>query len=260
MGTAMEKQALTLVKVGGAVVEDPASLASLLSGFAALPGLKVLVHGGGRAATRVSEALGIESKMVNGRRVTDEKTLEVVTMVYGGLVNKRIVASLQALCVNALGLTGADLGYMLSDKRPVGEVDYGFVGDIVSVDAGALSRLLEAGTVPVIAPITHDGAGQLLNTNADAMASAVAAALSKYYAVSLKLCFEKPGVLADPADDGSVIPVLAAADIPALTASGTLSGGMLPKVEGALKALEQGVGEVVITSYNALAGGTRVCL
>jgi acetylglutamate kinase len=253
-------ETLHVVKVGGAVVEDAQKLERLLQSFAALPGRKLLVHGGGRAATALSARLGIETRMVGGRRITDAATLETVVMVYGGLVNKSLVARLQALGIPAAGLCGADFDCVRSVKRPVGEVDYGFVGDIVSVDAGALSRLLEAGTVPVIAPITHDGAGQLLNTNADAMASAVAAALSKYYAVSLKLCFEKPGVLADPADDGSVIPVLAAADIPALTASGTLSGGMLPKVEGALKALEQGVGEVVITSYNALAGGTRVCL
>lgn len=253
-------ETLHVVKVGGAVVEDAQKLERLLQSFAALPGRKLLVHGGGRAATALSARLGIETRMVGGRRITDAATLETVVMVYGGLVNKSLVARLQALGIPAAGLCGADFDCVRSVKRPVGEVDYGFVGDIVSVDAGALSRLLGAGTVPVIAPITHDGAGQLLNTNADAMASAVAAALSKYYAVSLKLCFEKPGVLADPADDGSVIPVLAAADIPALTASGTLSGGMLPKVEGALKALEQGVGEVVITSYNALAGGTRVCL
>ena len=253
-------ETLHVVKVGGAVVEDAQKLERLLQSFAALPGRKLLVHGGGRAATALSARLGIETRMVGGRRITDAATLETVVMVYGGLVNKSLVARLQALGIPAAGLCGADFDCVRSVKRPVGEVDYGFVGDIVSVDAGALSRLLGAGTVPVIAPITHDGAGQLLNTNADAMASAVAAALSKYYAVSLKLCFEKPGVLANPADDGSVIPVLAAADIPALTASGTLSGGMLPKVEGALKALEQGVGEVVITSYNALAGGTRVCL
>ena len=253
-------ETLHVVKVGGAVVEDAQKLERLLCSFAALPGRKLLVHGGGRAATALSARLGIETRMVGGRRITDAATLETVVMVYGGLVNKSLVARLQALGIPAAGLCGADFDCVRSVKRPVGEVDYGFVGDIVSVDAGALSRLLGAGTVPVIAPITHDGAGQLLNTNADAMASAVAAALSKYYAVSLKLCFEKPGVLADPADDGSVIPVLAAADIPALTASGTLSGGMLPKVEGALKALEQGVSEVVITSYNALAGGTRVCL
>lgn len=253
-------ETLHVVKVGGAVVEDAQKLERLLCSFAALPGRKLLVHGGGRAATALSARLGIETRMVGGRRITDAATLETVVMVYGGLVNKSLVARLQALGIPAAGLCGSDFDCVRSVKRPVGEVDYGFVGDIVSVDAGALSRLLGAGTVPVIAPITHDGAGQLLNTNADAMASAVAAALSKYYAVSLKLCFEKPGVLADPADDGSVIPVLAAADIPALTTSGTLSGGMLPKVEGALKALEQGVGEVVITSYNALAGGTRVCL
>ena len=253
-------ETLHVVKVGGAVVEDAQKLEQLLRSFAALPGRKVLVHGGGRAATALSARLGIETRMVGGRRITDAATLETVVMVYGGLVNKNLVAALQALGIPSAGLCGADFDCIRSVKRPVGAVDYGFVGDIVSVDADALARLVEAGTVPVIAPITHDGAGQLLNTNADAVASAVAAALSRRYAVSLKLCFEKPGVLADPADDGSVIPVLTAADVASLTASGVLSDGMLPKVKGAMEALEAGVTEVVITSYGALSGGTRIRL
>lgn len=253
-------ESVHVIKVGGAVVEDAGKLEHLLRSFAALPGRKVLVHGGGRAATALSARLGIETRMVGGRRITDAATLETVVMVYGGLVNKTIVAQLQAFGIPAAGICGVDFDCIRSVRRPVGEVDYGFVGDIVSVDADALSRLLEAGMVAVIAPITHDGTGQLLNTNADAVASAVAAALSRRYAVSLKLCFEKPGVLADPADDGSVIPVLSAADVASLTASGVLSDGMLPKVKGALEALEAGVAEVVITSFSALSGGTRVCL
>ena len=255
MGTVMEKQDLTLVKVGGAVVEDPASLAGLLSGFAALPGLKVLVHGGGRAATRVSEALGIESKMVNGRRVTDEKTLEVVTMVYGGLVNKRIVASLQALGVNALGLTGADLGYMLSDKRPVGEVDYGWVGDVRSVDVSVLADLIFRGVVPVLAPLTYDGAGHLLNTNADTIASEAAKALAACFDVTLVYCFEKKGVLEDASDEESVIPLITRESYGSLVSSGVVSGGMLPKLDNAFAALSAGVSEVRITRSDALSAG-----
>ena len=251
----MERQLLTLVKVGGAVVEDAASLSTLLSGFAALPGLKVLVHGGGRAATRVSEALGIESKMVNGRRVTDDKTLEVVTMVYGGLVNKRIVAGLQALGINALGLTGADLGYMLSDKRPVGEVDYGWVGDVRSVDVSVLADLIARGVVPVLAPLTYDGAGHLLNTNADTIAGEAAKALAARFDVTLVYCFEKKGVLSDPDDEESVIPRITKESYGSLVSDGVVSGGMLPKLDNAFAALSAGVSEVRITRSDALGAG-----
>ena len=257
MGAA-DKQALTLVKVGGAVVEDPASLSALLASFAALPGLKVLVHGGGRSATRVSEALGIESRMVAGRRVTDEKTLEVVTMVYGGLVNKRIVAGLQALGVNALGLTGADLGYMLSNKRPVGEVDYGWVGDVRSVDTSVLADLIARGVVPVLAPLTYDGAGHLLNTNADTIAAEAAKALAERFDVTLVYCFEKKGVLADASDEESVIPLITRESYGSLVASGVVSGGMVPKLDNAFSALDAGVSAVRITCASAPDAGTIV--
>ena len=251
----MKKQALTLVKVGGAVVEDPVSLASLLSDFASLPGLKVLVHGGGRAATKVAEALGIESKMVGGRRVTDDRTLEVVTMVYGGLVNKRIVAGLQALGVNALGLTGADLGYMLSDKRPVGEVDYGWVGDVRKVDVSVLADLISRGVVPVLSPLTCDGAGHLLNTNADTIAGEAAKALASCFDVTLVYCFEKKGVLSDASDEESVIPLITKESYGALVADGVVSGGMLPKLDNAFAALSAGVSQVRITRADALGAG-----
>ncbi|MBR1576487.1 MAG: acetylglutamate kinase [Bacteroidales bacterium] len=256
------KEQLHVVKVGGAVVEDPASLSALLSAFAALPGNKVLVHGGGRAATRLSEALGIESRMVSGRRITDDKTLEVVTMVYGGLVNKRIVAGLQALGVNALGLTGADLGYMLSDKRPVGEIDYGWVGDVRAVDISLLADLVGRGVVPVLAPLTHDGQGHLLNTNADTIASAAARALSERFDVRLTYCFEKAGVLADPGDEGSVIPRITRASYADLVAAGVVSGGMIPKLGNAFDALSAGVSQVQITRADALdaSAGTVVTL
>jgi acetylglutamate kinase len=164
----MEK--LTLVKVGGKIVEEPETLRQLLSGFSKIQGKKVLVHGGGRSATAMAAKLGIESKMVNGRRITDEETLKVVTMVYGGLVNKQIVAGLQAIGVNALGLTGADLNYMRSVKRPVKDVDYGFVGDVKEVNSDILADLIARDVVPVLAPLTHDKAGNMLNTNADTIA------------------------------------------------------------------------------------------
>ena len=200
----MEK--LIVVKVGGKIVEEEETLRQLLQDFAAIEGHKVLVHGGGRSATKLAAQLGIESKMVDGRRITDEAMLRVVTMVYGGLVNKNIVAGLQALNVNALGLTGADMNLMRSDKRPVKEVDYGFVGDVKEVNADLLATLIHQGIVPVLAPLTHDKQGHLLNTNADTIAGEAAKALAKHFEVTLMFCFEKKGVLRDAEDEESVIP------------------------------------------------------
>ena len=181
---------ITVIKVGGAVVEDEAQLKQLLKDFAAIPGRKVLVHGGGRRATSVAAQLGIESKMVNGRRITDSAMLDVVTMVYGGLVNKNLVARLQAAGVNALGLTGADINVIRSHKRPIKDgIDFGFVGDVDKADGQMLHTLVEAGITPVMAPLTHDGMGNILNTNADTIASVTAMALTPYYNVSLIFCF-----------------------------------------------------------------------
>ena len=202
----MEK--LTVIKVGGKIVEEPETLDRLLADFSALPGYKVLVHGGGRSATQLAARLGIESHMVNGRRITDAETLKVVTMVYGGLVNKNIVAGLQAKGVNAIGLTGADMDVIRSVKRPVQEVDYGFVGDVKRVNTDLLASLIHQGVVPVMAPLTHDGAGHLLNTNADTIAGETAKALARHFEVTLVYCFEKKGVLRDADDDESVIPVI----------------------------------------------------
>lgn len=185
------REKLTVIKVGGKIVEEEATLRQLLNDFAAIEGHKVLVHGGGRSATKIAAQLGIESKMVNGRRITDAETLRVVTMVYGGLVNKNIVAGLQAYGVNALGLTGADMNVIRSVKRPVKEVDYGFVGDVEKVDASLLSDLIYKGVVPVMAPLTHDGQGNMLNTNADTIAGETAKALSGLFDVTLVYCFEK---------------------------------------------------------------------
>lgn len=244
---------ITIVKVGGAVVEDEAQLALLLQGFKQIEGAKILVHGGGRRATKVAAALGIESRMVGGRRITDAQMLEVVTMVYGGLVNKNIVARLQALGVDAAGLTGADMDVIRSHRRPLKDgIDFGFVGDVERVNAQRLKALLDEGLTPVLAPLTHDGGGSMLNTNADTIASETARALAKLCDVTLVYCFEKPGVLADPDDDTSVIPAITRADFARLTADGTISGGMLPKIENALAAVEAGVRKVVITKADAL--------
>lgn len=255
------KERLTIVKVGGAVVEDEAQLLLLLKNFSAIDGKKVLVHGGGRRATKVAEALGIESKMVNGRRITDADMLSVVTMVYGGLVNKNLVARLQANGVNALGLTGADMNVIRSHKRPVKDgVDFGFVGDVERADGQMLSRLIEEGITPVMAPLTHDGEGNILNTNADTIASETAKALAPYYDVTLIFSFEKKGVLRNPDDDDSVIPVITHDDFVRYKADGTISGGMLPKIENALDAIDAGVSRVIITLATALDGksGTTI--
>lgn len=245
--------ALTLIKVGGAVVEDEAQLQRLLTDFAHIPGHKVLVHGGGRRATKVAAALGIESKMVNGRRITDEHMLEVVTMVYGGLVNKQLVARLQALGINALGLTGADMNVMHSHRRPIKDgIDYGFVGDVDHADGRMLATLIAEGVTPVMAPLTHDGEGHMLNTNADTIAAETAKALAPYFDVTLVYCFEKAGVLANADDDTSVIPHINRDAFARLTADGTISGGMIPKIENALTAVEKGVKQVRITSADSL--------
>lgn len=255
----MEK--LTLIKVGGKIVEEQATLSRLLASFAAIPGRKVLVHGGGRSATAMASRLGIESRMVGGRRITDKAMLEVVTMVYAGLVNKNIVAGLQAQGVNALGMTGADMNILLSDKRPVGEVDYGYVGDVRRVDAAALSALIEMGVVPVIAPLTHDGQGSMLNTNADTMAGETAKALALRYEVSLVYCFEKRGVLRDENDDNSVIAEMTRQQFETYRAEGVVQGGMIPKLENAFDAIRHGVREVIITRADAIGQpheGTRI--
>lgn len=247
-------QKLTVIKVGGKIVEDESTLASLLRDFSAVEGYKVLVHGGGRSATKVAAQLGIESRMVGGRRITDADMLKVVTMVYGGLVNKNIVARLQACGINALGLTGADMNVMLSHKRPAKEVDYGFVGDVDKCDGGMLAKLIAEGVVPVMAPLTHDGKGCLLNTNADTIAGETAKALAPYFDVTLVYCFEKAGVLRDENDDDSVIPHIEESDFVRLVNEGVIQGGMIPKIENALSAVRAGVKRVIITKADAIDG------
>jgi acetylglutamate kinase len=254
----MEK--LTVIKVGGKIVEDEATLAQLLKDFSAVEGHKVLVHGGGRSATKIAAQLGIESQMVDGRRITDENMLRVVTMVYGGLVNKNIVARLQAVGLNALGLTGADMNVIKSHKRPVKTVDYGFVGDVDSCDGSMLAKLIKEGIVPVMAPLTHDGNGNLLNTNADTIAGETAKALASFFDVTLIYCFEKAGVLLYEDDDESVIPHIDEASFKELVEKGVIQGGMIPKIENSLAAVRQGVGRVIITKADAIDGtkGTKI--
>lgn len=246
---------LTIIKVGGKVVEEPESLNALLDQFDRISGYKVLVHGGGRTATEVAQKLGIETTMVEGRRVTDEQMLEVVTMVYGGLVNKKIVAGLQARGCNAIGLTGADLDLMQAHKRPVKDVDYGFVGDVDDVNPRELRLLIDENVVPVIAPLTHDGRGQLLNTNADTIASELAIELSNYFSVYLFYCFEKKGVLKDPNDESSVIFDLDHELFERYKNEGIINEGMVPKLENGFRAKRKGVKEILITNAENIASG-----
>lgn len=250
------KEKLTIIKVGGKIVEEPETLARLLADFAKVEGRKLLVHGGGRSATKMAAQLGIETKMVDGRRITDEAMLEVVTMVYGGLVNKRIVAGLQAAGVNAVGLTGADMNVVLSHKRPVKTVDYGWVGDVERVDADAIATLIDGGYCPVIVPLTHDGKGNMLNTNADTMAGEMAKAMADRYDTTLMFCFEKAGVLRDENDDNSVIAEITPEVYARLKADGIVSGGMIPKFDNAFACVEKGVSSVVITRADQIADRT----
>ncbi len=251
---------LIVIKVGGKIVEEPETLERFLDDFAAIRGNKLLVHGGGRSATRLATQLGVETKMVDGRRITDEDMLKVVTMVYGGLVNKNIVAKLQSKGINALGFTGADMNVILSHKRQPNPVDFGFVGDVDKVDASRLSSLIEAGAVPIMAPLTHDGKGTLLNTNADTIAGEVAKALTAFYDVTLIFCFEKAGVLQDENDEGSVIEHITEQDYHRLVEEKVIQGGMIPKIQNSINALNEGVKEVIITKADAIDGthGTKI--
>lgn len=254
----MTRQKLNIVKVGGAVVENEESLQSLLKSFSELKGLKILSHGGGKIATKIAASLGVESKMIDGRRVTSAEMLKVVTMVYAGLVNKTVVARLQALGVNALGLTGADMNIIRSVRRPAQPVDFGFVGDVKDVDTKALSSLIAAGAVPVLAPLTHDKEGSMLNTNGDTIASSVAQALSKEYEITLTFVSDTPGVMKDLNDPESLIPTVTKADFASLVEDGTISEGMIPKLQNAFDAIESGVTRVVISSVKDLEGGTTI--
>ena len=248
------KQSLNIVKVGGAILEDTDSLKAVTYAFAEIKGAKVLIHGGGRSATRFASRLGIETTMVNGRRITDDAMLEVVTMVYGGDVNRRLIASLQSLSCNAIGLTGADLNLVTSRRRPpVDGIDYGNVGDVVSVNSKAFKDLLSIGAVPVIAPLTHDMNGHLLNTNADTMAGEIASGLAEIFDVTLTFCFEKNGVLSDSTNDDSVIPLIDRQLFARLREEKIVEGGMIPKLDNAFKAIDRGVRQVKIIHYSRIS-------
>jgi len=247
-------KSIKIVKIGGNVVNNPDTLDAFLKEFVKIPGHKILVHGGGREATRLSSALGIETTMIDGRRVTDRNTLDVVTMVYAGLVNKRIVASLQALGCDAIGLSGADANVIRATRRPAKPVDFGYVGDIAddNVSESVITMMLHNHITPVFCAITHDGNGQLLNCNADTVASAVACAAARIQPARLIYCFEKRGVLADAADDNSVIPFITSLNYTSLRESGVVSGGMIPKIDNAFAAIRRGVKSVTIKSASEL--------
>lgn len=259
---------LFVIKVGGNVIDNPALLQSFLSDFAQIPGPKILIHGGGKIATRIGNQLGIESKYVNGRRITDDATIDVVTMVYGGLVNKQLVAKLQAQGCNAIGMTGADANVIPAVKRPVKEIDYGFVGDVDTskLNVGPLKAMLDAGLTPVFASLTHDMQGSMLNTNADTIASSLAIALSAHYEVRLIYCFEKKGVLREPQDDNAVIHLINREIHAQLLEEKVLTEGILPKLENAFAAIESGVKEVLIghaadvqRNTTGSVAGTLIC-
>jgi acetylglutamate kinase len=244
----MNNLAVTVYKIGGGIIDDAPELARFLALLAQAPGPKILVHGGGKGASAMMRELGLTPQLINGRRVTDAATLDIVVMFYAGKTNKEVVANLQRLGVNALGLSGADGNVIQGAKRPVKDVDYGLVGDLTpaSVNKDLILNLLHAGLTPVLCPIIHDGQGQLLNTNADTIAAAVAVALAPAADVTLHYCFEKNGVLRDVNDDNSVIPEIDAARYAELKAQGIIADGMLPKLENAFAALNQGVRRVVI--------------
>ena len=244
----MTNSEVTIYKIGGGIIDDAAELSKFLKLLAQVPGPKILVHGGGKGASTMMRELGLEPQLVNGRRITDAATLDIVTMFYAGKTNKQVVAELQKLGVNALGLSGADGNVIRGHKRPVKDIDYGFVGDLTpaSVANSLLESLLAQGITPVLCPIIHDGQGQLLNTNADTIASAVAVALTASFRVTLHYCFEKNGVLRDIADDPSIIAEINSATYAELKQQKVIADGMLPKLENAFAALHQGVDKVII--------------
>ncbi len=246
---------LTIIKVGGKVVEDEKSLNDLLDQFNKISGHKLLIHGGGRTATEISKKLGIKIKMVDGRRITNKETLDVVIMVYAGLVNKKVVAGLQARNCNALGLTGADLGLIQAKKREVKDIDYGYVGDVEDVNSRELRLLIDENVIPVIAPLTHDGNGQLLNTNADTIAAEIAGELASYYSTFLFYCFEKKGVLLNQDDESSLIYELDSKLMEEYITDGTINAGMIPKLENGFRAKRKGVKEVLITNPENISTG-----
>ncbi len=252
------KEILSIVKIGGNVIENADELDQFLLNFSQLEGPKILVHGGGKLATKLASKLGIESQLANGRRITNAKSLEIITMVYGGLTNKNIVAKLQALDTNAVGLSGADGNAILAHKRPVKNIDFGFVGDIDSINSKLLNTLLQAGITPVFCAISHDGKGQLLNTNADTIASEIAIGMSSIYDTTLYYCFEKKGVLMDVEDGESVVQYINTKTYSDLLDKEVIADGMLPKMENCFHALQNNVGKVCIGDISMLQPNAKL--
>lgn len=237
---------ISIIKIGGNVIDFPEKLNGFLALFAKFPGAKILVHGGGIMASRFGESLGVMPEMVDGRRITDQDTLDIVTMVYAGLINKNMVAKLQALKINAIGMCGADGNLIRSMKRPIKGIDYGYVGDIEEVNITLITQFLAGGAVPVISPITHDRKGQLLNTNADSIASALATSLAQEHQVNLYFCFNKNGVLIDEKNDNSIVPLINEDIYAELKKENVIHSGMIPKLDNAFEALQKGVHNVWI--------------
>lgn len=243
---------LKVVKIGGKLIEDEAKFSSFLQDFAAIKGPKILVHGGGNLATDLASRLGYETKIIDGRRITDQNSLDVIVMTYGGLINKRIVAKMQGLHCNAIGLCGADGRSVISIKREVKEIDYGFVGDITEINTGFINSLLDEGITPVFSAISCTKEGELLNTNGDSVASEIAIAMSRFYNTHLNFCFEKRGVLADAKDESSVIPVLDRNVYESLKEKKIIGEGMLPKLHNCFNALDKGVSNIYLGDFTLL--------
>ncbi|WP_299800573.1 acetylglutamate kinase [uncultured Maribacter sp.] len=252
------KNKLSVVKIGGNVIEDEKALAIFLIAFAKLDGLKILVHGGGKLATQLATKLGVKSKMIDGRRITDAETVDIITMVYGGLANKKIVAQLQAKNINAIGLSGADGDSIQAHKRPVKEIDYGFVGDIDGINSELISNLLSIKLTPIFCALSHDGAGQLLNTNADTIASEIAIGMASTYETTLYYCFEKKGVLMDITDDNSVVKNINTTTYKELLSAGVIADGMLPKLHNCFHALNHTVEKVCLGDVTMLDKNTEL--
>ncbi|HMP13309.1 MAG TPA: acetylglutamate kinase [Saprospiraceae bacterium] len=245
-------QSLFILKIGGNIIEHQPLLDEALQAFAQLSGLKILIHGGGKRASQLSKQLGIPVQMVHGRRITDAATLEVAVMVYAGLANKQIVAQLQAMGCNAIGMSGADANIIKAQKRPVTDIDYGFAGDIKEVHTEALLALLNSGLTPICCAITHDGQGQLLNTNADTIATQLALAMMPHFTIRLNFCFEKPGVLLDIDNPDSLITEMNQKDYERHRSNGLIADGMLPKLDNAFAALNKGVQEIRISNIEGI--------
>ncbi|SHM21737.1 acetylglutamate kinase [Flavobacterium xinjiangense] len=252
------KTPVTLIKIGGNIIDNPTELSQFLSDFSKIEGYKILVHGGGKSATKMAESIGLVPQIIDGRRITDAAMLDVVVMIYAGQINKNIVAQLQANSTNAMGFSGADGNLIQSDKRNHPTINYGFVGDVKKVNTQLLETLLSNGIVPVFCAITHDGKGQLLNTNADTIASELAIALSEVFDVTLNYCFEKPGVLFDAEDDSSVIENINQELYSKLKAEKAIHSGMIPKLDNCFNSLTKGVQKIKIGHHRMLQDMTAL--